>query len=149
VIQNSVAEGLDPGLDSAYGVGNMSLYPNLVGNPKVSKPTIGEWFNPAAFANPAPGTFGSNGRMTLTGPGYADVDISVGKVFPLHFERMQLEIRADMYNAFNHVNYANPDANVGYLSNGTLADTTSGTITGPAVWPGSGRIIQLGAHLTF
>ncbi len=159
VIQSSVAEGLDPGLDSAIGVGNMTLYPNLVGNPKVSKPTIGEWFSPSSFANPATGTFGNNGRMTLTGPGYSDVDISLGKVFPLHFERMQLEIRADMYNAFNHVNYANPDANVGYGStacpaNGpnaglNLADCTSGTITGPAVWPGNGRIIQLGAHLTF
>jgi outer membrane receptor protein involved in Fe transport len=148
VIQSSVAQAVDPGLDSALGVGNMNLYPNLVGNPKVSKPTIGEWFNPAAFANPAAGTFGNNGRMTLTGPGFANVDISIGKVFPLHFERMQLEIRADMYNAFNHVNYANPDANVGYAG-GKLADTTSGTITAPAVWPGNGRIIQVGAHLTF
>jgi hypothetical protein len=50
-----------------------------------------------------------------------------------------------MFNVFNHVNYANPDANVGYI-NGGLADTTSGTITGPS---GGQRIIQVGAHLTF
>jgi hypothetical protein len=148
VIQSSVAGGIDPGLSSSFGVGNMYLFPNVVGNPKVSKPTIGGWFNPAAYANPAYGTFGNNGRMTLTGPGFANVDISLGKVFPLHFEGIKLEIRADMYNAFNHVNYANPDANVGY-SGGKLADPTAGTVTGPAVWPGNGRIIQLGAHLSF
>ena len=97
--------------------------------------------------------------MTLIGPGFSNVDFSLGKIFTLHCEGMKLEIRADMYNVFNHVNYANPDANVGYGStacpaNGpnaglNLADSTAGTITGPAVWPGNGRIIQLGAHFTF
>jgi hypothetical protein len=149
VIQSSVAEGLDPGLDSAIGVANMTLFPELVGNPKVSSPTIGEWFNPAAFANPAPGTFGNAGRAILTGPGFGDVDLSFGKVFPLHFEGIKLEIRADLYNAFNHVNYQNPDADVGYNSNGTLADSASGTITAPAAWNANMRIIQLGAHITF
>jgi outer membrane receptor protein involved in Fe transport len=148
VIQSSVAGGIDPGLSSAFGVGNMYLFPQLVGNPKVSNPTIGGWFNPAAFANPVPGTFGSSGRNILTGPGFTNMDLSIGKVFPLHWEQLKLEIRADMYNVLNHVNYANPDANVGY-SGGVLADPTAGTITGPAVWPGNGRIIQLGAHITF
>ncbi|MGH9345171.1 MAG: hypothetical protein ACRD19_15600, partial [Terriglobia bacterium] len=108
--------------------------------------TNGEWFNPAAYANPAPGTFGNSGRNTLIGPGYSDVDLSVGKVFPLHFEGTRLEIRADMYNMLNHVNYARPDANVGTTPTGVLADPTSGTITGPE---GGSRIIQVGIHLTF
>jgi len=137
-VQSSIAQAVDPGLDSALGVGNMTLYPQLVGNPKMSNPTNGEWFNTAAFAKPASGTFGNAGRNILVGPGFADVDFSIYKVFPLHFERMNLEIRADMFNAFNHVNYGNPD--------GTLGDSTFGTITGPA---GGMRIIQLGAHLTF
>ncbi|MGH9444773.1 MAG: carboxypeptidase regulatory-like domain-containing protein [Terriglobia bacterium] len=144
VIQGSVADGIDPGLDSSLSNGS-ALYPQLVGNPKVSNPTNGEWFNPAAYANPAPGTFGNSGRNTLIGPGYSDVDLSVGKVFPLHFEGARLEIRADMYNMLNHVNYANPDANVGYVD-AVLADPTSGTITGPE---GGSRIIQLGVHLRF
>jgi hypothetical protein len=76
------------------------------------------------------------------------VDISLGKTFPLHWERIRLDIRADAYNAFNHVNYANPDANVGYTS-GVLADPTAGRITGPAGGNGNMRIIQLGARLTF
>src|SRR3984957_20374679 len=61
VIQGSVADGIDPGLAPSIGESgtNNYLYPQLVGNPKVSNPTIHGWFNPAAYANPAPGTFGN------------------------------------------------------------------------------------------
>jgi outer membrane receptor protein involved in Fe transport len=143
VIQNSVAEGIDPGLDSSLSAGS-TLYPLVVGNPSVSSPSRHEWFNPAAFANPAYGTFGDNGRNDLIGPRFFNADFSAGKRFSYH-EKINLEIRADMFNMFNHVNYAHPDANVGYV-NGALADSTAGTITGPS----SGqRIIQLGAHFTF
>jgi outer membrane receptor protein involved in Fe transport len=148
VIQGSVAEGIDPGLDSSFSAGS-TLYPNVVGNPKVSNPSITEWFNPAAYANPAPGTFGDAGRNSLIGPGFFNLDLSLAKEFPIHWEGLRLEIRADAYNAFNHINFANPDANVGYNSNGTLADTTSGTITGPAGYNSNRRIIQLGAHFRF
>ncbi len=144
VIQGSVAEGIDPGLDSSFSAGS-TLYPEVIGNPKVSNPTISHWFNPAAYANPAYGTFGDSGRMTLVGPGFFNTDLSIGKTFRLHYEGMKLDIRGDMYNVFNHVNYANPDANVGY-TNGVLTDTTAGVITGPE---GGQRIIQLGAHFTF
>jgi hypothetical protein len=149
VIQNSVAGGIDPGLapsTSESGTNNY-LFPQLVGDPKVSHPTIHEWFNPAAYANPAYGTFGNNGRNTLIGPGFANVDISLAKEFPIH-EAIRLEIRADANNAFNHTNYNNPDANVGY-SGGVLADSTAGTITNPAAYDASLRIIQLGAHFRF
>jgi len=148
VIQSSVAEGVDPGLDSSFSAGS-TLYPNVVGNPKVSNPTLTEWFNPAAYANPAPGTFGSSGRNTLIGPSFFNADFSLGKDFRLPREGMKLEIRADMYDVFNHINFANPDANVGYLGNGQLADTTAGEITGPAAYNSNRRIIQLGAHFIF
>jgi outer membrane receptor protein involved in Fe transport len=147
VIQGSVADGIDPGLTPSLNAGS-ALYPNQVGDPRVGHPTIQQWFNPAAYANPAPGTFGNGRRNTLVGPGFANVDLSIAKEFPL-YERAKLEIRADAYDAFNHINYANPDANVGYNSSGTLADPTAGTITGPAGFNGNRRIIQLGAHFRF
>jgi hypothetical protein len=149
VIQSSVAGNIDPGLSSAFGVGNMYLYPEVVGNPKLSNPTPGEWFNPAAFANPAYGTFGDAGRNILIGPGFWDVDLSLGKTFALPWEGIKLDIRADATNAFNHVNYFNPDGDVGYNSNGTLADSAAGRITNPAGYNASMRIIQLGARITF
>ena len=146
VIQGSVADAIDPGLAPSLNAGSQ-LFPDQVGDPKVSNPTINHWFNPAAFANPAPGTFGNAKRNTLIGPGFADVDLSIAKEFAIR-EKVRLEIGANAYNAFNHINYANPDANVGY--NGiTLADSTAGTITNPAGFNGNRRIIQLGAHIRF
>ena len=131
----------------------------MTGNPGVSNPSITHWFNPAAFADPAYGTFGSEGRNTLIGPGFTNIDLSIAKEFTLHWESVKLGIRADAYNIMNHINFANPDADVGYTcsnmttacgpSNGVLADPTAGTITGPAGGNGNRRIFQLGARLTF
>jgi hypothetical protein len=144
VIQSSVAQGVDPGLDSSLSNGS-TLYPLLVGNPHLSNPTIHEWFNPAAYADPAYGTFGNSGRNTLIGPHFFNTDLSAAKTFRIHWEALKLEFRADMFNLFNHVNYANPDANVGY-ANGALADPTAGAITGTSAGQ---RVIQLGAHIMF
>ena len=148
VIQGSVADGVDPGLAPSLSNGS-TLYPEVVGNPNLSNPSLGHWFNTAAFADPAYGTFGNAGRNILVGPGFANVDISLGKTFLLHWEGIKLDVRADAYNAFNHINFGNPDANVGYTSSGALADPTAGTITGPAGNNGNRRILQMGARLTF
>ncbi|MGB7284230.1 MAG: TonB-dependent receptor [Candidatus Acidiferrum sp.] len=136
-VLGSTADGIDPGLAQSLSAGS-ALYPELVGNPHVSNPTIQEWFNPAAFGFPASGTFGNSGRNILVGPGFSNVDISIGKLFPLHWERSSLEFRADMYNAFNHTNYGNPNASIGL--------STAGTITS---FVGGARVIQLGAHFRF
>lgn len=114
------------------------------------------WFNPAAFTNPADGTFGNIHRNTLIGPGFANVNLSIAKEFPLH-EAIALEIRGDMFDVFNHINWSNPDANVGYNGSGALpcqsglllADCTAGQITTPINSGIDARIIQLGAHLRF
>lgn len=158
VIQSSVAGGIDPGLDSSFSAGSV-LYPDVIGNPKSSNPTLNKWFNPAAYADPSPGTFGNSGRNTLIGPSFSNVDFSIAKQFRLHYEGKTLELRADAYDLFNHINFNNPDANVGYTcssgvaqcgpSNGILADTTAGSITSPAGYNSNRRIIQLGAHFRF
>ena len=112
MIQSSVAGGIDPGLTAAFNAGS-TLYPEQVGDPSVSHRSHAMWFNPAAFANPADGTFGNAHRNTLIGPGFANVNLSIAKEFPLH-EAIALEVRADMFDVFNHINWSNPDFNVGY-----------------------------------
>jgi hypothetical protein len=146
VIQSSVAGGIDPGLTPSFSAGS-TLYPEQVGDPSVSHRSHAMWFNPAAFANPADGTFGSTHRNTLIGPGFANVNLSIAKEFPIH-EAISLEIKADMFDVFNHINWSNPDANVGYAG-GVLADSTAGQITTPINFGTDARIIQLGAHIRF
>jgi outer membrane receptor protein involved in Fe transport len=158
VIQSSVADGIDPGLAPSFSAGS-TLYPDQVASPHVSSPGPGGWFNPSAYANPAYGTFGTVGRNTLIGPGFSDVDFSVAKVFPLHFEGVSLEIRADMYDVFNHLNYANPDGDVASSATAcaantpdagmNLADCYAGTISNSAGYSALRRVIQLGAHIRF
>jgi len=159
VIQTGVADGISLGLAPSIDSGGATLYPDQIGDPRGthhmvvpnSNPAthfgIGGWFNPAAYANPAAGTFGNDRRNTLIGPGYSNVDLSLGKEFSIT-EKVKFEIRADASNAFNHINYANPDANVGY-NGSALADNTAGNSTGPAGGNENMRILQLGAHVSF
>ncbi|MGA3129724.1 MAG: carboxypeptidase regulatory-like domain-containing protein [Terracidiphilus sp.] len=112
--------------------------PNQVASASVPHPSVNEWFNPAAFATPTPGTFGNIRRNTLTGPNWRDLDLSMGKTFLL-MEGMKFEIRADSFNFFNHPNFQNPSAATG-----------TGVVGGGVITATNGnRDIQLGGRLTF
>jgi hypothetical protein len=83
---------------------------NLVGSgPKLSNPTPAKWFNTGAFAIPALGTYGSVGRDTMRSDPYKNFDLSLFRQFPIT-ETKQVEFRFEMFNAFNQVVYAPPDA---------------------------------------
>jgi hypothetical protein len=62
------------------------------------------WFNTAAFAVPAAGTFGNAGRDTIIGPGSVVLNLSLARSINLKSERRRLEFRIDTTNFFNHVN---------------------------------------------
>jgi len=81
------------------------------------------YFNAACFVLPPLGYLGNMGALALTGPTLIDTDLSLKRVFPLRREGMFLEFRADMFNAFNHTNFADP-AN-------TTVFTNTGTATAP------------------
>ena len=95
--------------------------PNVVGNAELSNPTTAQWFNTAAFAFPAPGTFGNAGRNILKGPSYQNVNMSILK--NTHFnERVNLQFRAEAFNLFNHPNFNLPD---NFLGSPTFGRITS------------------------
>lgn len=113
--------------------------PNVVGNTSVSNPSVNQWFNTAAFATPATGSFGNERRNSLIGPNWRDLDLSLGKTF--QFPRgINFEVRADSFNSFNHPNFSQPDAatGTGVVGGGVITSTAA-----------SGRDIQLGGRLTF
>jgi hypothetical protein len=81
---------------------------DYIGGDPFLKTSDGRYFlNPAAFAIPAPGTFGNLGRNVLHGPSLAQFDLTVQKGLPIG-ERKRIEFRAEIYNLFNHANFANP-----------------------------------------
>jgi hypothetical protein len=110
--------------------------PNLIANPELSDPNTLQWFNTAAFAFPAPGTFGNAGRNILEGPGFQNVNVSLVK--NTHFtESVKLQFRAEAFNLFNHPNFNLPD--------NFLGSPTFGRITSAR----DPRHIQFGLKLLF
>ena len=76
-------------------------------------------FAPAAFATPAPGTFGNLERNAIHGPGFKQVDVFFAKHFGLG-GGANIEFRGEVFNVFNTVNFANP---IGILPQAIPAST--------------------------
>ena len=123
---------------------NFAWYPNQIGNPILSHRGVSQWFNEAAFAVPASGTFGNVRRNQLFGPGFDLINLSLGKTFDI-WEQVRMQIRVDADNAFNHPNFSEPSTNLQVGSNGAITTGTS-QITGLS---NPTRALQLSARITF
>jgi hypothetical protein len=114
--------------------------------------TVKQWFNPAAFTAPSPGTFGDRGRYTLTGPGLSELDLSVAKSTTIR-EGLRAQFRAEFFNVLNHSNFTTPNPVV--YSSGPTPKTptteaqvspTAGVVSATAT---TSRQIQFGLKLLF
>ena len=98
------------GVDNAR-TGQGGQRADLVGDPDPGSQSRGEaieeYLNKDAFATNALGTYGTLGRNTFRGPGYANVDLGIHKRFYVT-EETRIEFRFEMFNAFNRVNLGNP-----------------------------------------
>ena len=108
---------------------------------------LNNYFDKACFTTPpvigADGmgtTFGNSGTGIVNGPGQANLDLALSKMFPFDWprEKCGLEFRAEFYNAFNHPQFSNPDVN--------FTSPTFGVISSTAV---NARIVQWGLKFTF
>ncbi|MBM3736426.1 MAG: TonB-dependent receptor [Acidobacteria bacterium] len=83
--------------------------PNVSGSPLLSgsERTRLRWFNTRAFSAPAQLRFGNAGRNLFRGPMTKNYDTSIAKNFPIG-ERRSLQFRAELFNAFNAVNFGAP-----------------------------------------
>ena len=73
----------------------------------------GLYFNRSCFQIPLTGFFGNAGRNILSGPGFQNWDIGIQKFLRIPArEGMQLQFRAEAFNAFNHAEFGNPNGNV-------------------------------------
>jgi hypothetical protein len=97
---------------------------NCVGDPVPDgfEQTIDSWMSPAAFAPTVGRNYGTCGSNSVRGPGSKSMNMSVFRNIALGGER-RLELRAEVFNLFNWVNYGFPAANIGNL--GTFGRITS------------------------
>ena len=99
-------------------------------------PSVGQWFNTAAFVAPPVGQFGDARRNSIAGPGTLLFDMSFTKVIPLK-EMRSFEIRASASNIFNHPQFS-------------AIDTVVNSPTfGRVISAGSMRTLQLNARFRF
>jgi hypothetical protein len=136
--------------------GNNPVYANCIGdpyagatrNPKLYT-TTGFIINPAAFSQPGPGQFGTCAPYQFYGPGIQMWDLSLFKQFKFT-ERYQLQFRTEFFNAFNHPNFANPNANIGSPGSFGKVNNTLAPILGTdSGGPGDPREIQFALKLYF
>ena len=110
--------------------------------------------NPEAFRPPEDGVLGNSGRNGFAGPGFWNLDFSVSRTFSAVFfgESGRVRVRADIFNAMNHANPANPDAVVG---SPTFGQASRGRQDSTAGFPGlvplreTPRVIQLIVKMEF
>jgi hypothetical protein len=103
------------------------------------------WFNPAAFAAPAQGTFGDAPRNLIYNPGEQQWDIALFKNFNLGGDR-RAQFRAEFFNFPNHPNWSN--AQTGSLQGQGWADPTSANF-GRVTSKNGQRDIQLSLRFLF
>jgi hypothetical protein len=109
--------------DDYNNTGEFFPRPDVVGDPYAGTSAPDKFINLSAFKVPCtldpsgdgsaasciPGTwhFGSLGRNALRGPGYHNVDFSIFKDTEIN-ERLRIQLRAEVFNIFNHPNFSNP-----------------------------------------
>jgi Carboxypeptidase regulatory-like domain len=126
----------------------------VVGNPYANVPASNRatstyyYFNPAAFAAPAHGTYSNQGFDQFYGPGTKQIDFSVFKNFPIT-EHARLQFRAEIFNIFNFTNYAGPANNVQGSNLGQVGATYDVSFGAPGIGPGAPRNVQLAVKVLF
>jgi hypothetical protein len=133
----SPAIGFDPSNTGSPGLERS----NQIGTGALAHPSPTLWFNPNDFPIPncPNGCFGNAGKNILEGPGEKTADLSARKIFNLT-ERVNLEFRAEFFNAFNHAVFSQPD---NYITDGPGA---TGVITSTVI---PQRQIQFALKLAF
>jgi hypothetical protein len=135
------SSGVDPATGLSYSFLNRNgggILPNATGidpNGKSSFSDILHWLDPAAYAVQPVNTPGNAGPAGAWGPRAVTTDISLVKRFT--FPNFTADVRAEAFNLFNTVNYANP--------NGSFGTTSFGQITSA----GDPRIVQLAVRVGF
>ena len=100
-------------------------------------PTLTNYFNRAAFAQPTPGTLGTLPRNAVNGPAFWNINLALSKVIAGPGTQ-KLELRLESFNLLNHFNWGDPIVN---FNAGTFGRITTQS--------GEPRVMQLGIKYDF
>jgi hypothetical protein len=108
-------------------------------DPKLHNPSYKEWFNPNVYSKPISFQIGNAPRTIsdVNNPSYQDLDLQIAKNTQIH-DRYRLQLRLEMFNAFNHPVLAGPNMGI-----------TSGQFGVISSYVNSQRRIQVAAKINF
>lgn len=143
------------------GTANAATQPQF--NCAAKTKTLASWFNPCAFSNPPLAvsgasdpasnelnlaqagiqSFGPKGRVSVAGPGFYQLDMSLFKSFAIPEHGAALQVRGDGFNLLNHPTFGNPGNSL------TGATGTAITATRFSTLIPNARLFELSARLSF
>jgi len=116
--------------------------PNRIcdGNLPASERTVERWIDISCFTNSAnTNTNGNSAQNIIRGPNYINFDFGLHKEFTIA-EKMKLQLRGEVFNAFNRVNLLGPSLNYFVATNNVSAGITRQR---------SNRSMQFGVRFVF
>jgi hypothetical protein len=124
---------------NAFSAG--ALRPNVLRNPNLSgdQRTVTQWFDTAAFVQPAQYQFGNAGVGIVRAAGLVNLDFSLQREFKFT-ERVRMQLRGEFFNSINHTNLGLPGRTLNGAGFGVISGLTAAS--GP-------RQIQVGARVAF
>lgn len=142
-IQTGIPFDVSVSKDTANTSSNGVYRPNLIGTPSdnCGDGHLANCISTSAFALIPSNVYeyGNAARNLLYGPPLFAMNMSFFKNFPIK-ERLRLQFRAELFNAFNEVNFANPNAVFGTAAFGTIGSLNANV---------PNRVIQFGAKVLF
>jgi hypothetical protein len=127
------------GADTALtGQANNQRANQILDDPFVPDRSLTEWLNPAAFARPATGTYGTMPLDAILGPGRWNVDMALSRSF--RFGSRQAQFRWEVFNLFNTMTPNNPVSALNSSNFGKVTSLAAGTAP---------RIMQFGMKFMF
>jgi hypothetical protein len=127
-----------PGATSLPGVGATAVKLKSPILPE-GQQSIDRWFDTSAFVVPQPFTLGSDSRTqpNLRGPGINTFDIMISRTQRIK-ERVNVQFRAEFYNAFNTTQFGDPVGGVTERNFGKILGLRAGS-----------RTIQFGLRISY
>jgi hypothetical protein len=135
------------GRDNAL-TGMPNQRPNAIGDWELEEPTNEKYFETAAFALPAPGTYGNLKRNALRGPGTWNVNAVLTRRFTLPGAQ-RLEFRAEAFNLFNHVGPGVAQGVNGFAAAGNPNTVFTNSLFGRITTAADPRILQFALKYVF
>jgi hypothetical protein len=141
---NGVSNTVRPTLVGHYTTGRGATLPN--GSVSFIHGTACATLTPGCTFFAQPEGFGTLRRNALTGPGFADSDVSLEKTTRIA-ESAALVVRVDAFDLLNHTNFANPNLTASGAATSTFGQiTATRTAIGDA---GSSRQLQFAMRFQF